>query len=63
MKIKKAVFAVAGFGVYFLTTTQGLQKELLVIVDNPVIKYGLEEVITVDIDTVIFAGENNEITA
>ena len=38
-KVKKAVFPVAGFGTRFLPATKAMPKELLPIVDKPLIQY------------------------
>ena len=54
MKIKKAVFPVAGFGTRFLPATKAMPKELLPIVDKPLIQYAVEEAIAAGIDTLIF---------
>ncbi len=54
MKIKKAVFPVAGFGTRFLPATKAMPKELLPIVDKPLIQYAAEEAISAGIDTLIF---------
>ena len=43
MKIKKAVFPVAGFGTRFLPATKAIPKELLPIVDKPLIQYAAKE--------------------
>ena len=52
MKIKKAVFPVAGFGTRFLPATKAMPKELLPIVDKPLIQYAAEEAIAAGIDTI-----------
>ena len=44
-KVKKAVFPVTGFGTRFLPATKVMQKELLPIVDKPLIQYAVEEAI------------------
>ena len=44
-KITKAVFPVAGFGTRFLPATKAMPKELLPIVDKPLIQYAAEEAI------------------
>ena len=44
-KIRKAVFPVAGFGTRFLPATKAMPKELLPIVDKPLIQYAVEEAI------------------
>jgi len=50
MSIKKAVFPVAGFGTRFLPATKAMSKELLPIVDKPLIQYAAEEAIAAGID-------------
>ena len=54
MKIKKAVFPVAGFGTRFLPATKAMPKELLLIVDKPLSQYAAEEAIAAGIETLIF---------
>ena len=49
-KIRKAVFPVAGFGTRFLPATKAMPKELLPIVDKPLIQYAVEEAIAAGID-------------
>lgn len=60
MKIKKAVFPVAGFGTRFLPATKAMPKELLPIVDKPLIQYAAEEAISAGIDTLIFVTGRNK---
>ncbi len=58
--IRKAVFPVAGFGTSFLPATKAMPKELLPIVDKPLIQYAVEEAIAAGVDTLIFVtGRNN----
>lgn len=52
--IRKAVFPVAGLGTRFLPATKAVPKELLPIVDKPLIQYAVEEAIAAGIDTLIF---------
>ena len=59
-KIRKAVFPVAGFGVRFLPATKAMPKELLPIVDKPLIQYAVEEAIAAGIDTLIFVTGRNK---
>ena len=59
-KIKKAVFPVAGFGTRFLPATKAMHKELLPIVDKPLIQYAVEEAIAAGIDTLIFVTGRNK---
>jgi UTP--glucose-1-phosphate uridylyltransferase len=54
MKIKKAILPVAGFGTRFLPATKAQPKEMLPIVDKPVIQYLVEEVAAAGIEEIIF---------
>jgi len=60
LKIRKAVFPVAGFGTRFLPATKAMPKELLPIVDKPLIQYAAEEAISAGIDTLIFVTGRNK---
>ena len=53
-KITKAVFPVAGFGSRFLPATKASPKEMLPIVDKPLIQYATEEAIAAGITELIF---------
>lgn len=53
-KITKAVFPVAGLGTRFLPATKASPKEMLPIVDKPLIQYAVEEAVAAGIDTMIF---------
>jgi hypothetical protein len=57
---RKAVFPVAGFGTRFLPATKAMPKELLPIVDKPLIQYAAEEAIAAGIDTLIFVTGRNK---
>lgn len=59
-KIRKAVFPVADFGTRFLPATNAMPKELLPIVDKPLIQYAAEEAIATGIDTLIFVTGRNK---
>lgn len=59
-KIRKAVFPVAGFGTRFLPATKAMPKELLPIVDKPLIQYAAEEAISAGVDTLIFVTGRNK---
>jgi len=52
--IKKAVFPVAGLGTRFLPATKASPKEMLCIVDKPLIQYAVEEAIEAGITEMIF---------
>ncbi len=54
MKIKKAVIPVGGFGTRFLPATKAQPKEMLVLVDKPVIQFLVEEVVASGIQEIIF---------
>ena len=58
--LRKAVFPVAGFGTRFLPATKAMPKELLPIVDRPLIQYATEEAIAAGIDTLIFVTGRNK---
>ena len=58
--VKKAIFPVAGFGTRFLPATKAMPKELLPIVDKPLIQYAAEEAISAGIDTLIFVTGRNK---
>jgi len=53
-EIKKAVFPVAGLGTRFLPATKALPKEMLPIIDKPIIQYAVEEAIAAGITDLIF---------
>ena len=53
-KVRKAVFPVAGFGTRFLPVTKAMPKELLPILNKPLIQYAVEEAIMAGIDTLVF---------
>lgn len=53
-KIKKAVFPVAGLGTRFLPATKASPKEMLPVVDKPLIQYCVEEAVAAGVDTIIF---------
>jgi UTP--glucose-1-phosphate uridylyltransferase len=52
-KIRKAVFPVAGLGTRFLPATKAQPKEMLPLVDKPIIQYGVEEAVAAGIDNII----------
>ena len=52
--VRKAVFPVAGFGTRFLPATKSIPKEMLPVVDKPVIHYAVEEAVRAGIDTLVF---------
>jgi UTP--glucose-1-phosphate uridylyltransferase len=59
-KITKAVFPVAGFGTRFLPATKASPKEMLPVVDKPLIQYATEEAIAAGITELIFVTGRNK---
>ncbi|MFL6858185.1 MAG: UTP--glucose-1-phosphate uridylyltransferase GalU [Allosphingosinicella sp.] len=53
-KVRKAVFPVAGLGTRFLPATKAMPKEMLTIVDRPLIQYAVEEALEAGIEQMIF---------
>jgi len=54
MKIRKAVFPAAGMGTRFLPATKAMPKEMLPLVDKPLIQYGVEEAVAAGCTEIIF---------
>ena len=52
--IRKAVFPVAGLGTRFLPATKAMPKEMLTIVDKPLIQYAVEEALEAGVEEMIF---------
>ena len=52
--IKKAVLPVAGFGTRFLPATKAIPKEMLPIIDKPLVQYAVEEALNIGIEEIIF---------
>jgi UTP--glucose-1-phosphate uridylyltransferase len=52
-RVRKAVFPVAGLGTRFLPATKAQPKEMLPLVDKPIIQYGVEEAVASGADTII----------
>ncbi len=62
MKIKKVIIPVAGFGTRFLPATKAQQKEMLPIIDKPVVQFVVEEAVSGGAHDVIFiTGRNSEV--
>lgn len=59
-KIRKAVIPVAGFGTRFLPFTKAMPKEMLPIVDKPVIQYIVEEAVASGIEQIILVTGSNK---
>lgn len=60
MKITKAIFPVAGLGTRFLPATKANPKEMLPIVDKPLIQYAVEEAIAAGITELIFVTSSSK---
>src|SRR5437764_14408871 len=58
--IKKAVFPVAGLGSRFLPATKAQPKEMLPIVDKPLIQYAVEEAVAAGITEMVFITGRNK---
>src|SRR3982750_2644534 len=52
-KVRKAVFPAAGLGTRFLPATKAMPKEMLPLVDKPLIQYGVEEAIHSGVQNII----------
>ena len=59
-KIKKAVFPVAGMGTRFLPATKASPKEMLPIVDKPLIQYAVEEAVEAGCTDIVFITGRNK---
>lgn len=53
-RVRKAVFPVAGLGTRFLPATKTVPKEMLPVVDRPLIQYAVDEAIAAGCDTLVF---------
>lgn len=54
MKVKKAVFPVAGLGTRFLPATKASPKEMLPLIDKPLVQYVVEEAVSSGIEQILF---------
>ena len=59
-QIRKAVFPVAGLGTRFLPATKAMPKEMLTVVDKPLIQYAVEEAAAAGITDMIFVTGRNK---
>lgn len=57
--IRKAVFPVAGLGTRFLPATKAVPKEMLPVVDKPLIQYAVEEALAAGVETLVFVTNRN----
>ena len=60
MKVNKAIFPVAGLGTRFLPATKAQPKEMLPVVDKPLIQYAVEEAYAAGIRQMIFVNGRNK---
>ena len=62
MRVRKAVFPAAGWGTRFLPATKAQPKEMLPLVDKPVIQYAVEEAVAAGIEQVIIVTSSQKRT-
>lgn len=60
MTIRKAIFPVAGLGTRFLPATKAVPKEMLPVVDRPLIQYAVDEALEAGVETMIFVTGRNK---
>ncbi len=60
MRVRKAVLPVAGFGTRVLPATKAIPKEMLPVVDRPVIQYVVDEAIEAGIEHIVFVTGRNK---
>jgi UTP--glucose-1-phosphate uridylyltransferase len=60
MKIRKAIIPVAGMGTRFLPASKAQPKEMLAVVDKPIIQYIVEEAVASGIEEIIFVTSNGK---
>jgi len=60
-RVRKAVFPVAGLGTRFLPATKATAKEMLTIVDRPLIQYAVEECLAAGIEEFVFVTGRNKV--
>jgi len=59
-KVTKAVIAAAGFGTRFLPQTKAMPKEMLPIIDKPVIQYIVEDLVAAGVEDIIIVGNGSK---
>ena len=59
-KPTKAIIAAAGFGTRFLPQTKAMPKEMLPLIDKPIIQYVVEELVEAGIRDIIIVGSSNK---
>ncbi|HEX8960301.1 MAG TPA: UTP--glucose-1-phosphate uridylyltransferase GalU [Geobacteraceae bacterium] len=60
MRVKKAVFPVAGLGTRFLPATKASPKEMLALIDKPLVQYVVEEAVASGIEQILFVTGRNK---
>jgi len=60
LTIRKAIFPVAGLGTRFLPATKAVPKEMLPVVDRPLIQYAVDEALEAGVETMIFVTGRNK---
>ncbi len=60
MRIRKAVFPVAGLGTRLLPASKAVPKELLPIIDKPLLQFAVEEAVAAGCDTLVFVTNRNK---
>src|SRR5690349_11202580 len=59
-QVTKAVIAAAGFGTRFLPQTKAMPKEMIPLIDKPIIQYVVEELVAAGIKDIIIVGSSNK---
>ncbi|HBG31672.1 UTP--glucose-1-phosphate uridylyltransferase GalU [Candidatus Macondimonas diazotrophica] len=59
-RIRKAVFPVAGLGTRFLPATKASPKEMLPVVDKPLVQYAVEEAVAAGVEVMVFVNGRNK---
>ena len=59
-RVRKAVLPVAGLGTRFLPATKAMPKEMLTVVDRPLIQYAVEECLQAGIEEFVFVSGRNK---
>lgn len=59
-KVTKAIIPAAGFGTRFLPQTKAMPKEMLPLIDKPIIQYVVEELVAAGIKDIIIVGSSNK---
>src|SRR5512146_2076594 len=60
LRVRKAVFPVAGLGTRFLPATKAMPKEMLTVVDRPLIQYAVDEAREAGIEHFVFVTGRNK---